>query len=479
MVKHWHPLGQKTAKTFQKLSGNFEALIDRAMDRRVCLGITGFSGSGKSTLITSLIQQLSHYKNATLPAFSPALQGRLLGVKLHSHSGSVKSFPYDSAIHSLCASPATWPDSTTDIFRCLLELRLKVRPGVIRRPGKKYQSLLVELRDYPGEWLLDLPMMSCSFRQWSLNCDRLYNQHPRLALLGPLKEALDTVDPMASADEGIICKYHEQLVQFLSNCKNSEKPLSMIQPGRFLLPGENDNALPFFPLVNLKHYTQEQLKYASSSSYYKLFNRHYDDYINRLVKPFYKDYFCGIDRQLVVVDVLQALNSGKAWLEDMQLALYHVLKSFSYGHNSIFSRLFTPKVDKLMFIASKIDQVLPAQHENVRAFLGALIFDACSQATFESIDVICEAVSAVRATTVNQHNGQAMLLGNTVNYGAGMMLHPDIPTQLPTPAQWQTFEGWKLQRLLPPADLNLNHGGNLPHIRLDSVIQEMIGNKCK
>ena len=57
--------------------------INRLRDERFCLGITGLSQSGKSTFITSLINQLLQYEKSALPGFSPVLDGRLLGVKMH------------------------------------------------------------------------------------------------------------------------------------------------------------------------------------------------------------------------------------------------------------------------------------------------------------------------------------------------------------------------------------------------------------
>ena len=78
-------------------ASNIEKIWDRLRDRRICLGVTGFSGSGKSTFLTSFIHQLMHFPQATLPAFSPILQERILGVELHfPESSEGASFDYAS-----------------------------------------------------------------------------------------------------------------------------------------------------------------------------------------------------------------------------------------------------------------------------------------------------------------------------------------------------------------------------------------------
>ena len=53
-----------------------------------------------------------------------------------------------------------WPSSTVDIS----ELRLVI--GYQRQNGSD-QTLTLDIVDYPGEWLLDLPLLDKVYEQWS------------------------------------------------------------------------------------------------------------------------------------------------------------------------------------------------------------------------------------------------------------------------------------------------------------------------
>ena len=59
----------------------------------------------------------------------------------------------------------------------------------------------------------------------------------------------------------------------------------------------------------------------------------------------------------------------------------------------------------------------------------------------------------------------------------GLMSHPDIPDHVPTDDEWSVFSDWQLRRLNPPEGLRLEYGKGLPHIRLDTVMRELLGDK--
>ena len=155
---------KSTGKLARHSVSGIEKTWDRLQDRRICLGVTGFSGSGKSTFLTSFIHQLIHFPQATLPAFSPALQERILGAELHfPENGESASFDYISGIKSLSSSPPQWPLPTSGLSSLVIEIRYKPKKRLLSIPGRRLNRLFVEIRDYPGEWLLDLPMLGMSF----------------------------------------------------------------------------------------------------------------------------------------------------------------------------------------------------------------------------------------------------------------------------------------------------------------------------
>jgi predicted YcjX-like family ATPase len=451
--------------------------VDRLLDRRICLGVTGFSGSGKSTFITSLVHQLRCFDQAALPGFSPALQGRILGVELHDLQSGINLVPYHESIEALSATPPDWPASTRNLSGAMLEIRLKPRASINPLKRRGYERLFVEIRDYPGEWLLDLPLLGMDYQAWCQDSLQLMQAEPRASIAGELLQKLQAIDPLADIDGEQAEQLYQEYVDYLRRCRAPGQSLCMIQPGRFLLP-ETEEQDYFLPLLACARMPADELKRAGSSSWFRLQQKRYDDYVRHKVKHFYEHYFAGIDRQIVIVDVLQYLSAGEAYLDDMRLGLARVLDSFHYGNNSLLTRLFSPRIDKVLFLASKIDQALPGDHEQIRSLLSALVFDAYRRATFDQVDVQAEAAAAVRATSVTQHRGKTMLQGQTRSKGAGLMAHPPIPGYIPGAAEWQMFANWQLPELLPPNGLQLQQGGPLPHIRMDTVIQHMLGDKC-
>lgn len=456
-----------------------DRFVDRLLDRRICLGITGFSRSGKSTFITSLLHQLTQHTAATLPAFSPILQGRYLGAEIHNLAGfEAMPFPYKEGVSALSSTPPSWPKSTTGMKGCLLEIRYKPKASLLSVPGRKFARLFVEICDYPGEWLLDLPLLELSYQAWCHECNDLFHKPPRKDLLGGLIHSLNNINPLDPIDTKLAAQLCQRYVNFLLSCKHQVHSLSMIQPGRFLMPGDKPIADLFIPLLGITKLSDAELATASPSSWYGTMRRYYTDYVDTFVKPFYSDYFSQIDRQLILVDVLQALHGGPEYLDDMRLGLTRVLDSFNYGQNNFLSRILSPRIDRVVFAATKIDQVLPDQHENVRALMSALVQEAYRKASFEQTDLQSEAVASVRATSMTEYKGSQRLLGTLLSGQAGMMSHPSIPDHIPKPSDWQHFQNWQLRQLQPPKSLDLLSGGTLPHIRIDTIIRDLLGDKC-
>ena len=52
-----------------------------------------------------------------------------------------------------------------------------------------------------------------------------------------------------------------------------------------------------------------------------MMERRYEAYKTHVVRPFFRDHFARLDRQIVLVDALAALNSGPAAVRDLETAL--------------------------------------------------------------------------------------------------------------------------------------------------------------
>lgn len=457
-----------------------QVLADKLSERRVAIGMTAQSGAGKTTATTSLINQLLNFdhNNARLAQFSPFSDDRIVETKLHPlEDRRVKMFPYESAFAALTDDPPRWPEATQEASGCIVELCLKRASG--RLFGRAHYAVRVEIRDYPGEWLVDLQLLDKDYRQWCNLTKGLYTVEPRRSLLGSFFDELASLDPFERCDEARLARLNQEWVTFLRRCKKQRK-LSSVQPGRLLMsdPQTDPETLGFIPLlaIALKNIDVKALHKAQADSYYQVCRRRYHNYIRHLVRPFYKDYFSKIDRQIVLVDVLSALEGGAEYIEDLQLMLKETLHNFHYGKQNRLMHLIAPKIDTICFAATKIDQILAEEHENVKQLLGRMVRNVSREVNGAGIQSTCETISAVNTShnkmfkntpTVWGHN----LAGEYIGY-----THPQIPQRLPTQAEWEEFD-ITIPRFRPPAGLSAHNSDILPHIRMDSILDLMIGRK--
>lgn len=134
------------------------------------MAVTGFSRSGKTAFITSLVNQLLHVhsdSDARLPLFSAARDGCLLGAKrIPQNHFNIPHFAYDENIGALYRFPPQWPVPTRGISEICLQLRYRSQASLLRH-FKETSNLYIEVIDYLGEWLLDLPMLHQDYFSWS------------------------------------------------------------------------------------------------------------------------------------------------------------------------------------------------------------------------------------------------------------------------------------------------------------------------
>ncbi|WP_241569125.1 YcjX family protein [Rosenbergiella collisarenosi] len=453
--------------------------VQRSTDQHLCLAVTGLSRSGKTAFITSLVNQLlSVDHGARLPLFTPAREGRIIGVKrVPQRDLATPSFSYDRGIAQLFGQPASWPTPTHGVSK--IELVIRYRPqNSLKRFIKETASLHLEIIDYPGEWLLDLPMLGQTYAQWSTQMRDLVTAE-REQWASSWQEACADLDPHAPADEQLLADIAERWTDYLHRCK--AEGYHFIQPGRFILPGEMTGApaLQFFPWPFAGTPDPQHDNYDKTSTYATLARR-YDFYCQHVVKKFYREYFLRFDRQIVLVDCLQPLNSGANAFNDMRLALTQLMHSFHYGQRSLFRRLFSPVIDKLLFAATKADHVTSDQHTNLVSLLRQVTQAAWQNAAFEGVKIECLALSAIQATRPGlieyQQQQVPALRGRRLTDYQPVSLYPgEVPSQLPTPSFWEK-QGFQFENFTP---LEMQADAPLPHLRMDNALDFLLGDKLK
>lgn len=450
-------------------------LTERALEQHLSLAVTGLSRSGKTVFITALAQHLLHAdQEKSLPLFAAAADGSILSCRNLSNDTG-QPFPFQTNLANLSTHPPSWPESTRSLSSIKLAIRYRRSAGLRRMLGE-FGTLYLDIIDYPGEWLLDLPLMQIDYSEWCQQQQLLFSQSPRRELIESWHRSQEQIDWLAPASTQQLDQLALEFRQLLQQLREAPHALSLLQPGRLLLEHADrpDPSLLLFPLLTTQAFAENFPEESALAEMY----RRYHTYCTRWVQPFYKRHFCRFDRQLVLTDCLQTLNQGEACFNDMQLALNTILQNFDYGRSGWLRRLIKPRIDRVLFAATKADHVTANQHPNLDRFLDLIIQDARRDIRFEEVETRCMALASVRSTEAVQAklDGQILscLRGNRKESNAEVALFPgEIPTELPQPDDWNTSRFRFIDfapRPLPRSGLKPKH-----HIRLDQALEYLIG----
>ena len=450
------------------------------------LGVTGLSRAGKTVFVTSLVNNL--IAQARLPVLAAAAEGRITSSHLDPQpDDAVPRFPYEEHLAALSGPSRHWPQSTRRISQLRLRIAFERKQGWNAGPA----HLDLDIVDYPGEWLLDLTLLDKTYARWSVETIEASRAPAREPLAGRWLAHLDGLDPQAPFDEDTARAAAELFTEYLRAARADTYALSTLPPGRFLMPGdlEGSPALTFAPLA-----VEEGVEPAAGSLA-AMMQRRYESYKTHVVRPFFRDHFSRLDRQIVLVDALGALNSGPAALRDLENALTQVLVAFRAGRASTFGSIFRPRVDRILFAATKADHLHHTSHDRLENVLRVLTGKAIARAKGVGAEIDVIALAAVRATreATIRHGGEELAaiigvpeLGERIGDQTfdGVCEAAVFPGQLPEDAA-SLFEGDALA--LPEADNELRFvrfrppvyakGAAPPHIRLDRALQFLIGDR--
>tara|TARA_B110000902_G_scaffold266139_1_gene352708 strand:- start:911 stop:1573 length:663 start_codon:yes stop_codon:yes gene_type:complete len=217
--------------------------------------------------------------------------------------------------------------------------------------------------------------------------------------------------------------------------------------------------------------------------------RRFEAYKSKVVKPFFRDHFSRIDRQVVLVDALGAIHNGPKAVEDMRGAMSEILSSFRPGKNAFLTRLLTGKrVEKILFAATKADHIHHTQHPRLTSIMEALTRGARDRARFAGAQTAALSIASLRATTEDTvtHDGAplSVVRGALLDSGKQAAFYPgdlpEDPNHLLNPAREGAVEwldqDYQVMRFAP-APLTLKPGDGPPHIWLDRAVQFLIGDK--
>ncbi|WP_372426038.1 YcjX family protein [Salinarimonas chemoclinalis] len=458
----------------------------RTVDPGVRIGVTGLARSGKTVFTTALVHNL--VQNVPLPAFRASHEGRIRRARLAAQpDDAVPRFAYEDNLRML-AEERRWPASTSRVSELRVDIDYERGRGAWRSGPAR---LHLDIVDYPGEWLLDLALLDQDFGEWSREVLDGAARPDRAPLAAPFLAALAAIDPDAEPDEPAIAGLSAAFKDYLVALRAGPEAVATTPPGRFLMPGdlEGSPALTFAPL---RHAPGARPKPRSLGA---LMERRFESYRHHVVRPFFREHFQRIDRQIVLVDVLAAIDGGAGALAELERALDRVLLAFRSGRNTLVSRLFAPRAERVLFAATKADHVHQTSHARLEAVLRLLVERAVKRGEAAGAKVGTVALASVRATLetlVHEHGTRLEAVagvpeaGETIDGAVfdGNTRAAVFPGELPERAA-AVLEGavppgsLRFPRFRPPEPKPdpAGRAPRLPHIRLDRAIEFLIGDR--
>jgi predicted YcjX-like family ATPase len=411
------------------------------------IGVTGLSRAGKTAFLTSAAANLLARPQ---PRFALA----------PLDAGDVPRFDHAAHLAALAADPPGWPARTNTVSM----LALTATKEQILLPAKRIR---LEFLDYPGEWLLDLPLLTVNFRDWSRATLRRLEAPEIAPITRPFLSFAAGLPAKAAADEALAqsgARLYRDMLQQLR-----EAGMAYLQPGRHLMPapGMEPPWMAFFP-------------HAGDGPLAGLLGRRYDAYVDAVRRDLASPLFANVDRIVVLADVLTALHAGPAAFADTSAALAAAAGalrwrfSFADAFTALLGlRLPARIIDRVAFVATKADHVADRQRGNLAALMKTLAQipgDGITSRHFAAASVRCtedfvwtlegRPVSAVRGRVL----GQSVM---TRSYPG------EVPDRPPDAEFWQ--HPFLALPEFEPMRLPDGGAGGVPNIGMDALLDFLIG----
>ena len=483
------------ASGVRDLASTAGTAVDSAFNETIVrLAVTGLSRAGKTTFITSAIANLLALGRGypTLAALQQVLDvdgsSRLKSVRIvPPAASSVPFFDYASKLAQLASDTPVWPSRTDDLAQIVLELDMK-RPGVLgRRIGERRVRL--EILDYPGEWLVDLPMMAMSYQKWSSAMLEKMGQPPRSIIFEEFVSFLRAVDLAGTADDKLIRHGHTLFKQGLHECRE-KFGLRYLQPGRFLCPGSRAEA-PFMWFFPVAVEEDDPIRLGSTGA---LLRDRFEAYKADMRANFFDTHFVNFDRQIVLVDVLGALHAGKEAFDDTAQTICDIAANMSYGSNifrpiqevgAIAANVLTAgraskdfsktirsrRIERVAFVATKADHVPALRRDNLKHLLRELASGALEHAGESRITyhVASSVLSTKDGTIADNGRPLEVVFATPLGQEQARAFYPgDVPSSRPGEQFWTNryFEmpEFKPRKIDPSGDRGIEH------LSLDEVL---------
>jgi hypothetical protein len=468
------------AQASERLINNLNELAGGAT---VWLAVTGLSRSGKTVFITSLIHNLLsalHNPNR-MPLLNVVGERRLLAATLEgAKAHRLPRFPYLANIERMAV--AEWPERTDDISEIGIEVRFapanalgKFLSEITGSPA----SLTIRIVDYPGEWLLDLPLLTQSYAEWSRVTLRSFRRGLRTAVAGDFLAFIAQHPYDQDASEEVAKQAHDRYCAALLRARDLYG-LSFLQPGRFLCRGALAD-VPYLWFAPLD--VGDGVETFAPHTLGALMAERFEVYKREAVTSFYEDHFRNYSRQIVLIDVLRALLAGRDAFEDTRLAFDAILESFRYGHGGILSKLLLgPRIDKVLFAATKADHVPDIQRDHLAALVRNMAAFPALEIRSGNAELDVTALASVISTAEDNQEIDGQRVQVVVGRPVGSQRQSkffvgNVPIRPPRPDAWGS-PFLNVPVFEPPA-IDPSPVEGIPHINLDLALEFLLGDRLR
>ncbi|MGH6817044.1 MAG: YcjX family protein [Hyphomicrobiaceae bacterium] len=441
----------------------------------VRLGVTGLARSGKTVFITALVRNLLN--GGRLPFFRAYAEGRVQRVYLEPQpDDAVPRFAYEDHLSALARDPPAWPESTRRIGQLRITFEFKPHATLLRAAGMR--TLHLDIVDYPGEWLLDLGLLGQRYEEWAH--EALMPARTRTpehaAAASAFLGFLAGLNPAAPQPEDTARVGAELFTAYLRAQRAADPNFSTLGTGRFLMPGDFEGSplLTFFPLA-------PRPEPWPDGSLGAMMARRYDSYRAHVVKPFFRNHFGRLDRQIVLIDALAALHGGAPAVAGLAHALESCLKAFRSGANTWLSAILARRIDRILFAAAKADHLHQDHHRDLTDIVRSIVAPTSSRAQAAGAKIEVLALAALRSTREARYGGErlpcvsgVLLPGQRLADGS---VSAGIGESAVFPGDLQTQDGAAGNFRFRPPRLSQDGSASWPHIRLDTALEFLIGDK--
>lgn len=445
-------------KPFNAISDTIEEVVDFVSDvaspiKTTKIAITGLSRSGKTVFITSLIDQLLHQNK--IESFTS--KHRPFKVTLQPPRAEMQRFEYYT-YSSQIKNDAKWPNGTSSITSTLLEFESKAQFSLLG--NSKFR---IEIIDYPGEWILDIALLNKNYEQWSSEVITWMEKIDETSVRGYLAKLKRLDSRSLQTQEQELHQHYSDIVKELK-----AKHYSNITPGRFLMPSDlaGDPMLLFAPIPK------------ATSALHQAFKERYDTYLKEIVKKIQLEHFRGFDKQIVLIDIVEALQHGAQCYSDMKEGLRNMLSLYDHRNKNFIAQWFKPSINNVTFVATKADLVASSQHNNYLALLNEMVADIRREMDIGHIKTQTQIIASLNSTQniKCKHEGKTIscLRGIDAKDGNVVEIYPgEMPSTFPKPNEWHA-EDYAYEEFLPPQK-SYKPNEAFEHIYMDRVIEMMIG----